>query len=390
MERNVPVNVFKGIHGVRYEISSWQLSLIIVSFNLSILVSYAPVVTGMLPPVRDAWLSALLAVVPALALCFLSYWLVKRFQGENLYEFTRTILGSFFGTIMNVAVVAAFIHWAVIVTREFALFMDSVVYLRTPDIVFVIIFLILGVVGASQQIEFIGRIAEVAGLFVIVGVVFLIVANVSQMDIGMLRPFFVDGWKPVLTQALTPAAIFSEAAWIILIGAPYLSKISETPRAIGIGLSVNVVFNCIIAAVLIAIFGPELISILAFIPLSAARLIQIAAILERLEWMLLLLWFGAMGVKVSFLLWSARLGLSSLFPRWKGDTNLIIVAALAFGWSFVVFPKLTDILRFFDPKIIIPQISGPLMLPVLLSAIALLRGIKGEPPGKNVKKVGEQ
>src|SRR5690625_7801644 len=97
MERNVPVNVFKGIHGVRYEISSWQLSLIIVSFNLSILVSYAPVVTGMLPPTRDAWLSALLAVLPAVALCFVSYWLVKRFQGENLYEFTRTILGSFFG-----------------------------------------------------------------------------------------------------------------------------------------------------------------------------------------------------------------------------------------------------------------------------------------------------
>lgn len=367
---------------MRYEISWWQLTMIFVSVNLSILASYAPFISGMLPPTRDAWLSALIAAAPAVALSFLAYALVKRFQGDNLYDFTTAILGRFFGTVINVGTTLYFLHWTTVLMREFALFMDSVVYLRTPDVVFVIIFLILAFVGASQQIEFIGRAAEMSGVLVMAGVAFLILANIPQMDIGMLRPMFAGGWKPVLQQSLTPMGIKAEAVWVVLLAVPFLNKISDAPKAIGIGLGINAVFASVSSAVLIAIFGPELLSVLAFAPLTAARLIQLSGILERLEWILLLLWFGSMGVKVALLLFGARLGISSIFPRWKRSTSLLIASSIVFGWSFFLFPTLSELLAGFDPKVILPQILPLQLLPVLLMGVALLRGVKndGEAP----------
>lgn len=361
---------------MRYEISPWQTTMILVCINLSVLVSYAPVVTGMLPPTRDAWLAALLSVIPGSLLVFVAYTLVKRFQGQNVYEFIRTIFGRFFGTIISITLIGYFIHWATIITREFSLFMVSVVYLRTPEVVFVIIFVILGFVGASQQIEFIGRAAEFAGVFVIAGTIFLICATIPEMDFRQLLPVLGEGWRPVWMQSLTPMATFGEAVWVVLLAVPYINKMKDAPRAIAMGLGVIGLFGSLSAAVLIAIFGTELSSIIAFLPLSAARLIQIGDILERLEWILLLLWFGSMGIKVSLLMFGARLGLSSLFPGWRINTSLFITTAAVFGWSFVVFPTLTDILRFFEAKRLLPQLAPPLLLPVLMLVVAMWRGVK--------------
>lgn len=352
--------------------------MLFVSINLSILVSYAPFISGMLPPTRDAWLASLLAVVPTFFLCFVAYALVKRFQGENLYEMSRTILGRFFGTVVNVGVIAYFLHWTTVLVREFSLFMDSVVYLRTPDLVFVVIFLILAFVGASQQIEFIGRTAELSGILVMAGVIFLIVANIPQMEFGMLQPFLGEGWQPVFRQSLMPIGIKAEAVWVVLLAVPYMNKIADAPKAIGIGLGLNALFAAVSCAVLIAMFGPELLSVLAFAPLTAARLIQIGDVLERLEWILLLLWFGSMGVKVSLLLFGARLGISSLFPRWRRRTGLLVASALVFAWSFFLFPTLSDLLNAFEPKTLLVQIAALPLLPLLLVSVALLRGLKGD------------
>lgn len=371
---------------MRYEISGWQLTLLLVAVNLSLLVSYAPVVTGQLPPVRDVWLSTIIAAGPAALLTYLGYWIVRRTQGQNLFQAIRTVLGPIVGTGINIGLVGFFINWATIVTREFSLFMGSVVYLRTPDVIFVIIFVILGLVGASQQIEFIGRTAELAGILVMIGVIFLIVANIPKMDVDQLRPVMVESWPLLLRQAITPAIIFAEAVWIVLIAAPYLNKLSDAPRAIGVGLALNTIFGVLSALVLMMIFGPELISIIAFVPLSAARLIQLGDIMERLEWILLLLWFGSMGVKVSFLMWSARLGLSSLVPGWSRDINLFVVTGAVFGWSLIAFPTLTDIVQFFDPARIMPQLGWPLLFPVLLGAVVLLRGINSKAPDEESVK----
>src|SRR5690606_15012792 len=110
-------------------------------------------------------------------------------------EFAFSIFGRSLGAVINAGLVVYLLYWAAVVTREFSLFMASIVYLRTPEVVFSVVFLILAFVGASQQIEFIGRTAELAGPLTIGGGALLLLANVPNMDFGMVRPMLAEGWR---------------------------------------------------------------------------------------------------------------------------------------------------------------------------------------------------
>lgn len=359
-----------------YEISWWQVSMLIVSFHLPLLATYSPMTSAVLPPVRDAWIAALVAWVPGLLLALGAWWLAKRFEGENLYEFTRTIFGRYLGTIVNVGLTWGLINWAIIVTREFAVFMASAVYLRTPELVFVIMFLMLAVIGASQQIEFVARTAELSGPLVMVGIFLLTIATIPQTDFGMLRPVLAEGWQAVARQALTPVGVYGEAVVVALIAIPYLNKLSDGPKAIGVGIGLNVVFATAGTAVLMAIFGPELLAVLAFPPMTAARLIQIGDTFERLEWILFLLWYGAMGVKISLLLLGARLGVSSIFPRQRPGISLLIVISLVFIRSLFMLPTLTDLLSLLRPERFLLHTLPLQLAPMVFIVVALLRGVR--------------
>src|SRR5690625_1424599 len=104
---------------MRQHISWWQFSMLVVAAHLSALVAYAPVVTGITPPTRDAWLSALIAAPPAVALVFAAYALALRFPRRVVFEYTQNLFGSLIGRAINLYLAALFALWAVIVVNEF-------------------------------------------------------------------------------------------------------------------------------------------------------------------------------------------------------------------------------------------------------------------------------
>jgi len=362
---------------VPYEISWWQLCMIVVSAHASVVVSYAPMVSSRIPPVRDAWLASLVAWVPGLVLALIAWWLAKRFEGQNVFEFAFSIFGRSLGAVINAGLVVYLLYWAAVVTREFSLFMASIVYLRTPEVVFSVVFLILAFVGASQQIEFIGRTAELGGPLTIGGFALLLLANVPNMDFGMVRPMLAEGWRAVAEQAVGPAVVIGDTAWVALLAAPYLNNLAHGPKALGLGIGITVFFLSAGALVLMAVFGPELLAILAFPALSATRLVRIGESLERLEWLMLMLWIGAIGVKISLLLFGARLGVTSLFPGARPGAVLLAVAVVVLVWSSVVLPTMPLVLDLFLAENLVRFIVPLQLVPLVFAAAALARGVKG-------------
>lgn len=360
---------------VQYELSWWQISMMVVCLHLSALVSYAPMIVGRIPPVRDAWLASLVAWVPGLALGMVAWWLAKRFEGQNVFEYTFTIFGRLPGALLNAGIVVYLLYWAIVVTREFSVFMATVVYLRTPEMVLSLAFLILGAAGASQHMEFVGRTAELSGPLAIGGVFFLMAANIPNVDPGMLRPVLAEGWRAVAEQAITPAAIFGEVVWVALLAMPYVNKLDNGPKALGVGVGINVFFAAAGAAVLMATFGPELLSVMGFPTLSAARLVRFGESLERLEWLMLVLWIGAMGVKISLLLLGARQGVSSLLPRIRPGIVLLLTSATVLIGAAFALPTLHDVLGVFLGENIVWPILPLQAAPVVFAAVALLRGV---------------
>lgn len=362
---------------VPYEVSWWQVAMLLVSAHLSLLVSYTPEIAGWRPPVRDAWLAALLAWIPGFLLALVAWWLARRLEGQNLFQMTRTIFGRFLGTLFNIGLVVYLLYWATLLTREFSVFTASVVYIYTPEFLFSLLFLTLGFVGATLQVEFVARAAELSAPFVIGGLLFLVIGTIPHLDLGMLRPMLADSWLGVARQAATPAVVFAEAGLIALLVMPYLNNLKHGPKALGVGFTVNVAFSTAIAAILIGTFGPELLSVLAFPTFSAARLINLGTFLERLEWLLVALWLGAMGVKLSLLLLGARLGVSALFPRARPVYVLLLTTLAVYVGSEFILPTMAHVLDAFVfrlRKAAWSQLTAQ-ATPIVLAAAAIIRRV---------------
>lgn len=360
---------------VPYEISWWQLTTILICSHLSLVVSYTPEITGWRPPVRDAWLAVLLAWIPGFLSSLAAWWVAKRFEGQNLFQITRRVYGRFLGTLANIGLIAYFLYWATLITREFSVFTASVVFLRTPEFLFAILFLLIGFVAASLQIEFIGRGAELSAPFVIGGLLLLILGSLPEVDLGMLQPFLAEGWLGVFRQAATPIIVFAEAGLVALLTMPYLNNLQDGPKALQVGFAINVFFAAATAAILVGMFGVELMALASFPAASAARLVRLGTVLERVEWILVVLWLGSMCVKLGLLLLGARLGLSSLFPGIHPAWLLLFVVTAVFIWQLFILPTLAHVLEIFVFRLRLrawPHLAAELT-PLLLAAVAFLR-----------------
>lgn len=362
---------------MRYELSWWQFAVMLICSKLTLLTTYAVIIVGQLPPVRDSWLAALIASAIGLPMIFAVYALSVRFPGKTIFEINPLVLGRFLGTVANIILVAFYVHWAGITIRQFSYFLDSAVYLRTPEIVFGVLFIIIALVATREGIEFIGRTAEIAGIVILVAMSFYYLLSIPDIDFGIIRPFLGEGWERVLRQSLTPIALYGEGVWIALLAIPHLSQLKDAPKAIWIGTGVNTALGVIGAFLLLGLFGPELISRLAFPSFSATRVVSLGSFFERIEWLMLVMWVGAMGVKISLLVFGATLGTSYVFRKYSVRHLALVIVPLILITSRLTNQTLTDVLDFFAPTIYLAHALPFQLAPALILMIAWIRRLKG-------------
>lgn len=362
---------------MRYEISWWQFAMMLICSKLTLLTTYAIVLVGQLPPVRDSWLAAIIASAIALPMIFAVYALSLRFPGKTIFEINPIVLGRFLGTVVNVILVAFYVHWAGITIRQFSFFLDSAVYLRTPEVVFGILFIVVALVATREGIEFIGRTAEIAGIVILVGMSSYYLLSIPDIDIGIIRPFLGEGWSRLWQQSLTPIALYGEGVWIAMLAIPHLSQVKDAPKAIWFGTGVSTALGIISAFLLIGLFGPELIARLAFPSFSAARVVALGNFFERIEWLMLIMWIGAMGVKISLLVFGATFGTSRIFRKYPIRHLAVVIVLLIFITSRFTNETLSEVFDFFSPAIYLLHALPFQLAPAVILVIAWIRRLKG-------------
>ena len=87
---------------------------------------------------------------------------------------------------------------------------------------------------------------------------------------------------------------------------------------------------------------------------------------------MLVLWIGAMGVKISLLLLGARQGVSSLLPRIRPGIVLLLTSATVLIGAAFALPTLHDVLGVFLGENIVWPILPLQAAPVVFAAVALL------------------
>lgn len=356
-------------------ISWWQLAALMVVNKLSMLTTYAPIVTAA-PATRDAWLAALLAALIAFPLALVSYAMMRRFPGQSIFAVSRLVLGEWLGRLTNLAAAGLFGILAAVSIRQFAEVFVAAMMPETPLLAFVGMMSILAVLGAFAGFEVVARVAEVTAPIVVIGSILGPVLALGHMDFSRLLPILENGVRPLIEQTLTPILVFGEAGWTLYLAMPFLQQPRQAVRSLTVALAVNAVIVSLGAIGLVASMGPAMLDLEAFPTLTVTRMINIAEFITRVEWLIAGMWMGAMYVKLSLLFFAVSSALKETLglPNYRWALLPVAIAA-SLGSQYVVqdVPELIEMFEFtrYMPAALPPTVG----LPLLLLLVALLRGL---------------
>lgn len=352
----------------------WLLFSIITSFSTlqisSILIAHAG---------RDAWLSVICAWLIDVALAVVYAYMGKRFPGENMVQYSESVLGKFFGKLVGALFSLFFLLSASVLIRSLCTLLQNAFYRYTPLNLLILASFVIIAICAKKGLEVVARISALLGPIYLLSLIILFLSVVPLVKFDDLKPFLEQGASPFLSGSPFILSFIS----ICIIMGMYI-PCCEKPEygfkgkffAVTLGsimLELQVIFG-------ICILGPKPAGESLNVGLQLAKLIYIGD--TRLEVVFLMMSIAAGIMAAASLIWAFSLGVSQITGLSTYKPIVYPAALLAFIIAVTSFDNSKDIYHFIKytfPFIALFVESG---LELFLLAVALLfkkRGVKPQP-----------
>lgn len=176
----------------KVKISRYQLMLLLIGFNYGIIINPAASAK------QDAWLAVIVTTFAAVPIVFLYVYISLLNPGKTLIDILKDYFGKYIGGLVGLFYVWYFVHLAAIVMRNYADFVNIVIFPETP-IVFIIISLsLITAYVVRLGLEVMGRAVEIFVPFIPLEVIFVTVLLFASMDLNNWKPFLEYGIGPIL------------------------------------------------------------------------------------------------------------------------------------------------------------------------------------------------
>ena len=364
----------------RGRISSCQLLLLIWSF----IEGSAPLI-GFITPIarQDAWLAVLAAAAVMAPFMYLYALLASKFAGLNLVQISHCVYGPVGGAMASILYIFCFFMTLSFNLRDLGVLYATHFMLDTPQIVFVIIFTAACAAAVSGGIEILARLSLVFVLIttsVILGTSLLLMGN---MDFSHFLPIFEVPIKDFIhsTQIMTVIP-FAETLVFLMIAAQTGDRRNIT-GAMLLALVCGAASLLVVTVRNTAVLGPAQ-TIMESPAFEAARLIDVAKVLTRMDILIGIGQSVALFLKCSVLYYVAVLALAELL-RLRTYLPLVIpFGMIVANLAHFVYPTEVDHLATTVNTCVIFPVPILFVLPVLTLLVAKIRNLPlagGKGPG---------
>ncbi|KQL32859.1 spore gernimation protein [Bacillus sp. FJAT-25509] len=247
---------------------------------------------------RDSWITILLSSGSLLFLIPILYFIQKRMNGEQLFQWLKGNFGRFISYPLIAMILLYLFSSGVVLLKETLTFLSF--YLpMTPRVLLGATFSIICFYNAKHGIQSIGLTAGILLPIVIFLGFFVMTANFPHKDYTFLKPFIEHGTTPVIKGMIYPISGFVEVAFILFFHHHLNEKIKVT-TLIWIGITF-----------VILTLGPTIGAITEFGPFVAAkqrypafeewRLVSIGRYIEHVDFLSVYQWFVGVFIRLSLL-----------------------------------------------------------------------------------------
>ncbi|MEK4404828.1 endospore germination permease [Sporosarcina sp. FSL K6-6792] len=258
-----------------------------------------------LPPLlqvggRDGWASVVLATLFMLPWGILLLYIHKKSNQEPIRDWLEEKIGKVSSFIFLYTTIAYLLFLASVTMRETLQFVTNTFLPETPFMFLLVIFTILCVLLATTDIQTIVMI----NVIVLVGVVgfgfFAAFTNFQVKDYNLLRPFFEDGFQPVIKGMIYPASGIVELIFFIFIQHKIKSRIRFSHFVVMAFILMGLTLGPLTGA--ITEFGPEEAAKQRFPAYEEWGLVTIGRFFEHLDFLSIYQWLTGTFIRVGLIL----------------------------------------------------------------------------------------
>ncbi|OCT11567.1 hypothetical protein A8709_05610 [Paenibacillus pectinilyticus] len=340
---------------------SWLASSIVTSGGILTLQNVLIRVNQM-----DAWFSYIFAILYVFLIASFFGYMAKLYPNKNIFEISKEVLGQWGGTCVNLLILFHF--WQIVVRDVSSLSRYSTTLLlhATPlEILILLNFLLLMYFGKTS-VEVIARVNDLFyPLFVI---------TIMIMPLLLSNEFYLRLTTPVLTMPLqhwasTSILTLGSAGDIFILGAflHMLYNSNHVKSAIRHGSLLGFFLLTLILFSIIAVLGPKMPANFTYPSYNLVQMIHVTDFLDRLDLIVMMIWFPTVTCKVIAIYLALLIGISSLFRERNYPLINKPIALLLTLSACLSFKSTTELLAFsnFSSPVIVLAYQ-PLIIVVIL------------------------
>lgn len=359
-----------------------QFMFLIISFIMgsTLLLTMVDGITS-----HDTWM----VIIFAFTVC-LPYWLIyshlsKRFPGMSLIQMNDIIFGKVIGKIVSLIYITYFFLLLTFNISDVAGFYNGYVMPETPQLVFIVIFVLVCAFAVKRGMAAVARISLLATVLTIGAVILTTLMLIGNMDFSNFLPM-LD--KPVIKymQAahITVELPFLEVISLLMV-VPLIKDNRKLTRSWILGGSISALLFLIIVVRDTAVLGGAS-GIMGDNSYEAIRLIDIKEFLSRIELLIALNYTTSLFIKISVLYYATLSGISQLLGIERNISLILPLGSIAIVFAAVKVESV--VMHTFWGAHYVQFFSFPctVFLPLLTLIVAAIRKLKEPEPGMQLQR----
>jgi spore germination protein KB len=343
----------------------------------------------------DAWFSYLLSILYVFLIAGFFSYLVKLYPYKNIFEISKEILGPWLGTVMNLLILFHF--WQIVVrdVSSVSRFSSTLLLNTTPLEILILLNCLLLLYFGKTSVEVIARVND---LFYP-----LFVVTITIMPLLLSNEFYLRLTTPLLTMPLqhwTASSVLTlgSAGDVFILGAflHMLANANHVRSAIRHGSLLGFFLLTLVLFAIIAVLGPKMPANFSYPSFNLVQTIHVTDFLDRLDLIMLMIWYPAVACKIIAIYLALLLGISSIFNGRNYPMINKPIALLIGLCTCLSFKSTTELLSFsnFSSPVIVLAYQPIIMVILLIAGHRKKRkypnAFPAPPEGTHVKEDPEQ
>jgi spore germination protein KB len=328
----------------------------------------------------------MLPMIYALGIAYIFSMLVMRFPNKNLFEINKIVFGAIIGTFVNL--VLLFHLWLILVRdiSSFGKFIGITLLPNTPEEMVLLLLILMLLVYGKTSVEVLARVNDLFFPYFVLMILFLPLALSNEMDMHLVQPILIGQWSSFLSTNILSMGWYGD---IFVMGA-FLHTLwgsQHVRSAMRHGAFLASFMLGLFLLLEILVLGPTIAGNLVYPNYNLIQQIHITDFLDRMDLVILSIWFPVTACEVILIYLAFLTGLASLIKQRDYNTINTPIVLLLLMTTPLAFKSTSEVSSFGNFSSPVIMLSYQPILFLLLALLSLRYPIQQQQKktGKNQK-----